>query len=348
MFLAVLPAILGLFTVAGLAYWGRYERQVPTALVVIAVAASIASLVIAWRNTRLVAQRIERLAGGGGPRGASANSRPDAAGLSGDFLLDGRAGDRADERADELDALERVVTRVSDVEQATRARERAAAARVGEYAQLLAEASAAVSTQLTQIRLPLHILLENHFGALNENQEEMLAAAQVAAEAVEVELRRLREIAELDQGALALRRDLVHPGDLVSSLLPTLKSLGERTSVRVVADVAPGLPRLSGDWNRLQEALSLMLSDRVRYAPAGSEVGISVAAEPDRIRIRLDRGASHAPTADVLLARRLIAAHGGDIEEGPSRTEIVLPTRGGPPAGSRRAGLQGDNQPIQG
>ncbi|MEP6573873.1 MAG: hypothetical protein ABJD11_14310 [Gemmatimonadota bacterium] len=332
MFLALLPAVLGLFTVSGLAYWGRFERQVPGSLLLVAAIATVASLVIAWRNTRHVAQRIERLAEDDHAAGESEAPGVRKTGAS----------------SDELEALERVVGQVSAAEQETRERERAAAARVGEYAELLAEVSAAASAQLTQLRLPLHILLENHFGALNENQEEMLAAAQTGADQLEVELRRLREIAEIDQGALEIRRDLVHPGDLVLSLMPTLRSLGERTEVRVRADIEPGLPRLLGDWTRLQEALSLLLSDRVRYAPSGEEVAIGVTAEPGVVRVAVDRGAAHAATADLLLARRLIGAHGGEIEEGSTRTVVTLPARH-VPSGFRASGkTPSDNKTDEG
>ena len=59
LFFAVIPAVLGVFTVAALAYFGQYEHTAPEALVLIAIIASVASLVVAWRNTRYVAQRIE-------------------------------------------------------------------------------------------------------------------------------------------------------------------------------------------------------------------------------------------------------------------------------------------------
>ena len=67
LFLAVMPAIIGLFTVAALAYWGRVDRSAPRWLIVITAVAALLSLAVAWQNTRYVARRIERLAGAGDP-----------------------------------------------------------------------------------------------------------------------------------------------------------------------------------------------------------------------------------------------------------------------------------------
>ena len=78
--------------------------------------------------------------------------------------------------------------------------------------------------RLEEVRLPLHILLENRFGDLNENQEEMLGAARAAAEATDADVVALRTIAELDLGTRTLRRDRILPGDMIRALVPTLQA----------------------------------------------------------------------------------------------------------------------------
>ena len=62
LFLAVIPAVVGVLAVAGLAYWGQYAQRAPHIVVIIAAVAAVGSLVMAWYNTRYVAQRIAQLA----------------------------------------------------------------------------------------------------------------------------------------------------------------------------------------------------------------------------------------------------------------------------------------------
>jgi signal transduction histidine kinase len=307
LYVAVLPAVLGVVLVAALGYWGQYHHTVPQAFVVIAAVTAVASLVMTWRNTRYVARRIERLAEG----------RRRAGG--------GAAGDKGDE----LETIERVVDTLSSevtvVREASVERERAAAQRVSEYASLLAETSASVARRLDEVRLPLHILIENRFGELNDNQEEMLAAARIAAEDAESDVRRLREIAQIDQGALALRRDSVKLGDVIASILPTLRSRAEREGVRLEVDLPPGLPRFPADTVRLREALSLLIEQRIANTTRGEAIRLTVERAQGETRIALTHPPIQAIGSEESLARRLIEAHGGRIETSGGSTRILLP-----------------------
>jgi signal transduction histidine kinase len=304
LFLGVVPSVVGLFTVAGLAYWGQYHHTAPELVVWAAGAATMLSLIVAWRETRYVAHRVERLASAKG----------------------------AGEEADELDVIEQRVESLGEAATAAKADAARAAEDAGrrtmEYATLLAEAATSASKQLAEARLSLHVLQDNHFGELNDNQEEMIGAAREATEAAEVELDQLRQIADIDRGALALRRDLVKPGDLIKSLLPTLNAQAAKQGVRILSELEPALPRIVGDRGRLQDALGLILKDAVRFAVPGTSVSIHAASEPTRIRIIVNHGSPHSYTGDVALADRLITAQGGSVTHQPEGTTISLERAG--------------------
>jgi signal transduction histidine kinase len=347
LYLAVVPAILGVFTVAGLAYWGRYDRQAPHVLVIVGVIASVGSLIVAWRNTRHVATRVTRLAPGG-----------------------------PGTRDDELDVIEREVDRlrraVAGAEAAQAGAQQRADASVQEYGTLVSDAAMAAARQLDEIRMPLHILLENRFGDLNDNQEEMLAAARTAADDAQASLERLRQVADIDRGTLRMRVERVRMTDLVAALLPGLSAEGARASVTVSAELSPWLPAVSGDRARLGQALSLLVADALRRTPAGGAVRITGgdAGLPDRAGTGAAAAASRAaampPTTpaatpadtvslvvshgvlpgrmtDIALADRLITALGGRVQHGDDRTVISVPAAPngpGPATGLGSDGIQ--------
>lgn len=97
LYLAVVPAILGVMVMAALAYWTERGRQAPEVLVAIVILASLVSVVIAWRNASYVAQRIEQLA----------QSR------AGNSATSGFRAERPTS-VDELDQIEATVTGLSD------------------------------------------------------------------------------------------------------------------------------------------------------------------------------------------------------------------------------------------
>ena len=303
LFLGMIPSAVGLFTVAGLAYWGQYAHTAPQLVVWAAGAATILSLAIAWWNARYVAQRVERLA-----------SR------------------KGDEKVDELDVIEQRVESLGEAATAAKADAARAAEDAGrrniEYATLLAEAATSASKQLAEARLSLHVLQDNHFGDLNDNQEEMIGAAREATEAAEVELNHLREIADIDRGALALRRDLVKPGEIIRSLLPLLNAQATKQSVRILSELEPALPRVVGDRGRLQDALGLILKDAVRYAVPGTSVSVHASSQPSTVTIVVNHSSPHSYTGDVALADRLIRAQGGSVTHTGDATTIALERAG--------------------
>jgi signal transduction histidine kinase len=304
LFLGVIPSVVGLFTVAGLAYWGQYHQTAPVMVVWAAGAATVISLIVAWRETRYVAHRVERLASTKG----------------------------GDEKVDELDVIEQRVELLGEEATAAKAHAARAAEDAGrrniEYATLLAEAATSASKQLAEARLSLHVLQDNHFGELNDNQEEMIAAAREATEAAEVELNHLREIADIDRGALALRRDLVKPGEIIRSLLPLLNAQATKQGVRILSELEPALPRVVGDRGRLQDALGLILKDAVRYAVPGTSVSVHASSQPSTVTIVVNHSSPHSYTGDVALADRLIRAQGGSVTHTGDATTIALERAG--------------------
>lgn len=315
LFFAVVPAILGVLVVAALAYWGEYGRQAPRIVVAVAVIASVVSLVVAWRNTHYVAQRLEQLA-----RRDGAPQEVATRGM--DRTPDGAS-------ADVLDTLERTVERLRGAlatAEGDRARlSRTLEARAREYADLLAAGADSAVRSLDEVRLPIHILLENRFGDLNENQEEMLENARAAAERADTEMHCLWEIAELDRGGERLRRDRVRLADVVASLRPVIDAEGTKRGVRAEVDIPPALPPLLGDRARLQEALAMLLTESV-HRPSGEGV-LRLAAErhAERVLLRIEGGGTPARTAAASLARRIIEAHGGAVAWTDGTIEVTLP-----------------------
>jgi len=301
LFLAVIPAVVGVLAVAGLAYWGDYAHQAPHIVVIIAAIAAVGSLVMAWYNTRYVTQRIAQLAA----------------------KVDSSSG------LDELDAIETVVDRhTSALRDAEALRSKAQAAadlRIREHGELMSQVASTVSRGIDEIRLPLHILLENRFGDLNENQEEMLEAARTATELVNTDADRLAEIGQLDRGALQLRSDRVHIADILQSVRPTVDAEGAKIGVSVEMEIAPALPPVIGDRGRLQEALALVLQDCVRRTPTEGSVRIAVEANGAGISIVIGHGAPPAMDVASALAQRLLEAHGATVERTTRRTSILLP-----------------------
>jgi hypothetical protein len=285
LFLAVLPAVLGVLAMAGLAYWGQRGRQVPEWVLVAGVLTAIASLAMAWHNTRYVARRVEEL--------SRRRAEPAA----------------ADDPADELDSIE---LRIADAERWGETREHAAEALVREYAGLLADASATVGRKLDEVRLPLHILLTSPFGELNENQEEMIGAAQQAAGNADEALRFIDRIVDLDAGRVTSRAEAIRPRDLLQPVLAAVEPRLRQAGATLETDLPPTLPRVHVDPRHTREAVSLVLDQLANRAVAGVVVSVKAGAMEGFVRLRIE-GGSPVRGEQFPLAQRLLWLQGATI-----------------------------------
>jgi two-component system sensor histidine kinase KdpD len=170
-------------------------------------------------------------------------------------------------------------------------------------------------------------------------------------ESIEQEVKRLDrlvgellDLSRIDAGHLVLQRQY-HPIDaLIDDVLGRLRHTTSGHGVRL--DVPDDLPPVSVDYLRMDQVLSNLIENAVRYAPPGTliEIGAHVAGDALRIEItdegpgiaaedrekifepfrRLSRG-DRAPVKGaglgLAIARRLVEAHGGRVwvEAGPGR-----------------------------
>jgi signal transduction histidine kinase len=323
LYLTVAPAVLAVFLLIGLRYWGVYGRTAPTLVVVVGTLAVAASLLMTWSNARFVARRLERIVGS--PAGHSA--LPSLRGVASAL-----APTKAGAPPDEIDEIESVVDRLSSAvsiaEVKSADREQHFERRVHDYALLLASIADASAKRLEEVRLPLHILLENRFGDLNENQEEMLGAARSAAEAVDADMLSLRQIAAFDLGERPLREDRMRPSEIVDALRPLLLSAADASGVTLEIDVAPLLPAVFGDRALLQEALVTILRDGVTSASSDTRVRLDVSSETKLVVFVMRGVGAAALSVRWAAAVRVVQAHGGAVSRGAGALRVELPIEG--------------------
>jgi hypothetical protein len=263
------------------------------AVLLVAAVAAFGSLVIAWRNTRYVIQRVEALA-------APGVASPDV---------------------DEIDAIDRRLTSLGA--EAANVTE-AARKRASEFAALVAEVASGSRQRVEEARMPVHILLTTQFGELNENQEEMLDAADSAMTALDEELAKLRTIADVDRGTLRANPERVRVSEVLRSMHAMMLAEAEKAQVQLVFDIEPALPCVMADVQQLRDALRLTMTGSIHDAPPGVTVTVNARSTPSTVAISVDPGSPHVHASSAVLAARIIAAQGGTVEFCDARTIITL------------------------
>ncbi len=234
---------------------------------------------------------------------------------------------------DELDAIESTVRHltgtVARVRDEGALRERAAIQRAQEYAAITAEVARVMADRLVDAELPLHVLLSSPFGSLNENQEELLGAAQAAVGAADEEVRRLKAVLDLDSGNVKVVPQPVGVRELLKPVISIVEAHAHAARVGFDVQMSESIPRAVVDPIHTQSALTAILDDIVVRSPQGSACKMVVDdVDVGAIRIVITHPAftrSASPSLALRLAMRVVALQAGSLRDEAHRTVIEFP-----------------------
>ncbi|HZR84442.1 MAG TPA: ATP-binding protein [Candidatus Binatia bacterium] len=200
---------------------------------------------------------------------------------------------------------------------------------------LVATAAHELRTPLTSLRMAIHLCLEETAGALTPKQAELLYTAREDCERLQDTVDELLDLARLQSGRGEIRKSRLDPGAIVSSVAERLRALATERGSAIAVEVAPLLPAIDGDPDRLEVALTNLVENALRYSPGGGEVVVAAHRTDGTVRVEVrDRGpgvpAEHrahvferfyrVPGAlaggaglGLSIAREIVLAHGGEI-----------------------------------
>ena len=93
----------------------------------------------------------------------------------------------------------------------------------------------------------------------------------------------LLDLARIEGGGQLTLTDDVDLGRLAESSTERLRLFAERNAVTLIVDVAPGLPTVRADEDRLGQVFVNLVHNAIKFSPDGGEVRVSVRAQGDEV-----------------------------------------------------------------
>ncbi len=213
-----------------------------------------------------------------------------------------------------------------------------------------------------ELKTPLHsikgfveIILMGKTGPVTDLQRDFLGTVQEQTGHLQRMIEDLLEFSRLESGQVRLRPVLMQPAELVMTVVEKLEPLAHKKGLSLTCELAEGLPEIEADVMRLEQVLTNLVENAIKFTPEGGRVqvrgwdrgdaleivvidsGIGVPAE-ERERIferfyQVDSSARRRYKGTGLgltICKHIVSQHGGriwvqDAEGGGSQFHVVLP-----------------------
>ena len=190
-------------------------------------------------------------------------------------------------------------------------------------------------TPLTAIRGSLQLLLADNAVSDPDNQQLLVVALKSCDRLVRI-INDMLDISKIEAGQFKLRIGPLVVRNLVQQAVDGVESVAAPAGVALVVDVAADIAEISGDADRLTQALVNLLSNVVKFAPRGSTITVSARETPEAVVFSVaDRGQGIAQDDIARLFRKFQqlddagTRRAGGTGLGLSITKAIIEEHGG-------------------
>ncbi len=202
---------------------------------------------------------------------------------------------------------------------------------------LISTVSHELKTPLTSIRLAAHVLLNEKLGPLSPKQAELVMAAKEDSDRLYRIIENLLDISKLESGRSTVDLVPVSPEQVLINVMEEMRPAFVDRGVSLVLDLPGDIPQVLADRLRLEIVFTNLLSNGLKFTPAGGVVRISARLENGSVLFSVEdtgsgipeeylphifekffrvpgRGQQTTTGLGLAIVKEIIEAHGGRVE----------------------------------
>ena len=90
----------------------------------------------------------------------------------------------------------------------------------------------------------------------------------------------LLQLSKIESGQVQFKQEPLHLGSVVERTIAMIKPLADKKQHRLSSQIAPNLPLITGDEERLVQVLANLLDNAIKYTPEGGQITVAARRMP--------------------------------------------------------------------
>jgi two-component system NtrC family sensor kinase len=139
--------------------------------------------------------------------------------------------------------------------------------------------------------------LIDRVGPVNEQQREFIRRVQISVHSITALINDLLDLGRIEAG-FDVRKEIVPISPIIHYAIDGLRGRASEKSLEMRVEIRDDLPHVLGNPVRLRQMASNLVSNAIKYTPAGGNISISAHAEDGQIILQVADNGPGIPAND--------------------------------------------------
>lgn len=153
--------------------------------------------------------------------------------------------------------------------------------------EFLSLASHQLRTPLAAMKWNLEMLLEGDMGTLNDKQQKLTANVNLSNERMIDLVNALLNVSRIESGRIIIEPKPTDIATMITNVTSQLQHKIDDKKQTLQLNIAPSIPSISLDTELIQEAISNLLTNAIKYTPDGGSISIHAQVEGDQVSVSI-------------------------------------------------------------